>query len=245
MDTHSHSEKKNNAPVTEQTSQEDFLPDELSVFSDFRGIQRAIKEPNLQLLTPNIILQLQRTIGNQAVQRLLAERMMVQRIPDENLVPFERPDTTPVQTRQLEFVSIKLRGRGIEHWWVEIDGAESYGWWPTSAPATDWEAAWSHGIVGVPGILNATNRPQLGGTATRDPHHGHSAPETFHPYTVNRSNSLSDDEIRQRIRSFARGFSGDYSIVLGPNCHSFISSMMGSIGLSMGRPISTSPIIPH
>jgi hypothetical protein len=87
-------------------------------------------------------------------------------------------------------------------------------------------------------------RTDLDGTATTDPHHGESAPESFHPYTINRSNNLGDDQIRQRIRDYANSFTGDYRILVGPNCHTFIQGMMRSVGLSMRRPTNPLPIIP-
>jgi hypothetical protein len=208
-------------------------------------MQHALKQPNAATLTPQAVIQLQHTIGNQAVQRLLSKHT-VQRISDIDIPTAPRTPAAPdsVQTRQLEFITIKLLGRGIEHWWIEIDGTESYGWWPTRAPSSSDDAAWNHGIVGVPGVLNAVGRSDLDGTATTDPHHGESAPESFHPYTVNRSNGLSDDAIRQRIRNFANSFTGDYRVLIGPNCHTFIADMMESVGLTMGRPTSTEPNIP-
>jgi hypothetical protein len=182
-------------------------------------------------------------VGNQVVQRMIAPQQLQRRVPDFAELP-EAPTDRLHRHHQLDFITIKLMGRGVEHWWIEIDEAESYGWWPVREPTSDSDAAWNYGVVGVPGELNAVSRPSMGGTATLDPHHGDSAPESFHPYTSDRSDSLMDDEIRGQIRSFAHRFSGDYRIIGGPNCHTFISDLMQSVGLSMGRSGSSEPIVP-
>lgn len=196
-------------------------------------------------LTPKDVLWLQRTVGNQAVGRLLNERAPVSNLQRRWANPDELPSmpTDAVHSHRLNFLTIKLLGYGIDHWWIEIDGSESYGWWPIRDATDAGDAAWSHGIMGVPGELNAVSRPTLGGTATLDPHHGDSAPHTFHPYTTASSDSLTEDEIRQQIRAYARGFSGDYRIIGGPNCHTFISGLMSTVGLSRHR-TSGAPILP-
>lgn len=55
--------------------------------------------------------------------------------------------------RVLEFVtakrSVALAWRSYGHWWIEIDGTESYGWWPTRLPLGA-----VHMLRGVPGVLN-------------------------------------------------------------------------------------------
>lgn len=69
--------------------------------------------------------------------------------------------------RVLEYVTVKrnlpLTWRSYGHWWVELDGTESYGWWPAKAA----------GIVrlvrGSDGVLNG------GASRTVDPNHGSSA----------------------------------------------------------------------
>jgi len=53
------------------------------------------------------------------------------------------------------------------HWWTELIGGESYGWWP------DRQVGLLETVGGVPGDLNGQNA--FGGTSTRDPYHGQTA----------------------------------------------------------------------
>lgn len=167
---------------------------------------------------------------------------MIQRIDDFDSFPelndrADEPEPLP-SNRHLNFLTIKVRHE-VGHWWIEIDGAESYGWWPTEGVRDRPEGfigdlqegadAFRIAVVGVEGELNT---PREGGTDTRDPHHGHTADEIIHPWTVNSSTDLTDDEIREAIRRFARDYSGDYNWHIGPNCHTFIQEMMRSVGLS-------------
>src|SRR5262249_24971962 len=134
--------------------------------------------------------------------------------------------------RQLNFITIKMIGSGIDHWWIEIDGSESYGWWPVHQPTTTDEAALNTGLLGVPGELNGVTEHSRA-SATRDPHHGEAATESFHPYLIEPSGRhRTDDQIREEIRRFARSFRGDYRVIGGHNCHTFIQNLMRSVGLS-------------
>ncbi len=114
------------------------------------------------------------------------------------------------------------------HWWLEFDG-ESYGWWPKDPVGL------AGTLGGVPGELNGQS--SFGGTATRDPHHGDSADETFHPKRRSgflslgklKNGSAADedcncvtvDEIKDCLREFAKQYSGNWSYPWGQNCHSF------------------------
>ena len=169
MDTHDQSAKND----ANQPTPEEWVANGEVGFNSFASMQHALNQPNRATLTPDTILQLQSTIGNQAVQRLIH-----QHTNQKDLNTIERQTTAtsrPTSTRMLSFITIKLKGRGIEHWWIEIDGLESYGWWPVRQPTSTGDAAWNHGVVGVPGELNAVSQPALGGTPITDPHHGHSA----------------------------------------------------------------------
>lgn len=239
MDTHDQSAKND----ANQPTPEEWVANGEVGFNSFASMQHALKQPDRATLTPDTVIQLQRTIGNQAVQRLISKQSIQRFIPTYEDLPAMPTDAA--SSRTFDFITIKLRGRGVEHWWIEIDDNESYGWWPVREATDAGDAAWNHGIVGVPGELNAVSRPSLGGSATRDPHHGHSAPETFHPYAIARSAGYSEDDVRERIRRFARSFRGDYSIVAGPNCHTFIQGLMRSVGLSMGRTTGTDPVVPE
>ncbi|MEO7517378.1 MAG: hypothetical protein ABIY58_01330 [Acidimicrobiales bacterium] len=61
------------------------------------------------------------------------------------------------------------------HWWVEIDGVESYGWWPATRPVSIPKA-----LRGVAGALNGVGGAG-GPSPTVDPRHGDPADHAFHP----------------------------------------------------------------
>jgi len=133
--------------------------------------------------------------------------------------------------RVVEFVTMKrnvpLTGRSYGHWWVELDGEESYGWWPSRSPLGDTGV-----IRGTPGTLNG-----LGvcsdGTPTRDPNHGLLADYEFHPVLIRRQ---SDENVRARIRHFAADFAGEWRWSTRPtmNCRLFQLALMDAAGLVDG-----------
>ena len=102
--------------------------------------------------------------------------------------------------RVVEFVTIKrnepLAGRSYGHWWVEIDGKESYGWWPAH-PLRLRDVLW-----GTAGTLNGQGTA-LGGTPCRDPHHGQHADYEFHPVLL--IHAATDEDIRDGIRRLQAG----------------------------------------
>ena len=110
------------------------------------------------------------------------------------------------------------------HWWVEIDGVESYGWWPGVRPVGVAKA-----MRGVAGVLNGLGGPN-GGSLTIDPRHGELADHAFHPVT---DHDRSDDQIVAAIRRFARAFDGGWRWSVGPtvNCRSFQADLLTSAGL--------------
>ena len=121
------------------------------------------------------------------------------------------------------------------HWWLEFDG-ESYGWWPKDGVGL------AETLSGTPGELNG--QTNFGGSATKDPHDGDSADETFHPNRRSGFLSLGKleygsgkgkdcgcvtvDEIKDSLREFAKQYSGTWSYPLGQNCHSYQKAALKS-----------------
>ena len=107
------------------------------------------------------------------------------------------------------------------HWWVEIDGTESYGWWP-AVPRLGIVAA----IRGVPGVLNGEARAR----SKVDPRHGEIADHAFHPVTAD---GRDDNEVIAAIQRFAATYDGGWrwSIKQSANCRSFQTSLLNAAGL--------------
>lgn len=133
--------------------------------------------------------------------------------------------------RVVEFVTVKrnvpLTGRSYGHWWLELDGEESFGWWPARAP------------LGVTGVVRGTTGVLNGlgvvddGTPTRDPNHGLLADYEFHPVLIRQR---ADDEVRAALRWFATGFAGEWRWSIRPtmNCRLFQLALMDAAGLVDG-----------
>lgn len=108
------------------------------------------------------------------------------------------------------------------HWWVELDGVESYGWWPARRPVTLVSF-----LFGGRGTLNGARRrpPRV------DPHHGDPGHHRFHPVLVV---PKSDWQVRRNLRRFARSFRGDWGWSLrrsSANCRSFQFALFDAAGL--------------
>lgn len=103
------------------------------------------------------------------------------------------------------------------HWWIEIDGVESYGWWPEGPVSLGGT------LTGVPGSLNAQTNEAWGGTPTRDPHHGDRGPgvNEFKVFS-----NIPKPQALSIIRGFAGNYSGQWSWPLGQNCHSFQNELL-------------------
>lgn len=133
--------------------------------------------------------------------------------------------------RVVERICVKrnepLTWRSYGHWWVEI-GDESYGWWPSRLPARLRDV-----FGGCDGVLNAVHVPELGGTDTRDPHHGLPGDHEFHPVLVV---PKTDSELIEGIRTFAQRFSGGWRWSTRPtmNCRMFQLAMFDAVGLVDG-----------
>lgn len=114
------------------------------------------------------------------------------------------------------------------HWWIELDGQESYGWWPTPCPM-----GWRGAMLGSRGCLNGMGAGTEG-TATRDAYHGDEPDHSFHPTLVL---AKSDDQLRADIRAFAHSYVGGFRWqwwwLKGPaqNCRTFQQEMFETVGL--------------
>ncbi|WP_451989959.1 hypothetical protein, partial [Azospirillum argentinense] len=93
------------------------------------------------------------------------------------------------------------------HWWFEIDNNESYGWWPVKKPVGAGDT-----FGGTPGELNG--QTNFGGTASRDPHHGDPAEDTFTP-VIPLSDMRTDAQVKDCLRSFARSYHGEWRWTFG------------------------------
>ena len=114
------------------------------------------------------------------------------------------------------------------HWWIELDGQESYGWWPTPCPM-----GWRGALLGSRGCLNGMDTTD-GGSATRDAYHGDEPDHWFHPTLVV---AKSDDQVRAEIRAFAHSYVGGFRWQWwwlrepAQNCRTFQQEMFEAAGL--------------
>jgi len=114
------------------------------------------------------------------------------------------------------------------HWWIELDGGESYGWWPAPCPM-----GWKGAMLGSRGCLNGIGTGN-GGTPTRDAYHGEEPDHWFHPTLVVEK---TDEEIRADIRAFAHRFVGGFRWQWwwlrdrAENCRTFQDDLFAYVGL--------------
>jgi hypothetical protein len=188
---------------------------------------------------PGNLLALQMLAGNAAVTRLVnsPQKTMIQREVDEldgGLPPGGAPTAAPAAAapaaeRELPYITMKRKHIHLfgddkyGHWWTEMDGSESYGWWPKG------QVGLIDTLFGTEGELNGVTN--YGGSPTRDPHHGDGAEDVFHP--VLKDGSKTDSTVRSEVRTFASSYSGSWRWTFGwgQNCHTFQESLMASIGL--------------
>ncbi|MDQ6837995.1 MAG: hypothetical protein M3137_06580 [Actinomycetota bacterium] len=137
-----------------------------------------------------------------------------------------------VTPRALAFLTVKrnvaLISRTYGHWWIELDGEESYGWWPAQVSLRFRDA-----LRGVPGVLNGVG-VIAEGTTCRDPRHGEPADHEFHPMLVVAD---SDDDVRAGVRAFASQFAGEWRwSTRRPtmNCRVFQLALFDAVGLVDG-----------
>lgn len=127
-------------------------------------------------------------------------------------------------------------GDGYGHWWVVIDGAESYGWWP-SRPLSGIKET----IQGVPGVLNANTpawaRAKIGLNTVQDPHHNYvDELEEFNPIV---DDDRTTDQVITAIRSFATSYAIEewaYPATASneSNCHTFQDELIAHCKLEKG-----------
>jgi hypothetical protein len=136
----------------------------------------------------------------------------------------------PPVPRVLPYVRVKRInprvGDTFGHWWIEIDGTESYGWWPERCPIRVRDF-----FFGSAGTVNGLHGSCAGGTTMTDPHHREPAQHSFHPTLVVRK---SDRRVRRDIRSFAQKFTGEWRYSTKPtsnDCRSFQLRLLHAVGL--------------
>jgi hypothetical protein len=135
----------------------------------------------------------------------------------------------PAPPRLLPFLVVKRTNPRFEtfgHWWIEVDGVESYGWWPQRCPLRMRDF-----LLGGRGALNGLAGSCTGGSSSRDPHHLDTADHEFHPLLTTRK---SDRRVRAEIRAFAAAFEGGWRWSTKPatdDCRTFQVRMMHTIGL--------------
>ncbi|MGH9216255.1 MAG: hypothetical protein ACRDZS_08365 [Acidimicrobiales bacterium] len=148
------------------------------------------------------------------------------------IVACARSFRRPPAPRRLGWIEVKRSNSRLfdayGHWWVELDGVESYGWWPAAGVGLRMF------LLGGAGRMNGVGGRWAGGSATRDPHHGDRADHTFHPILTVRT---SDWQVRRDIRAFVEGFDGGWRWSLrrpSANCRSFQLALFHAVGLAEG-----------
>jgi len=135
----------------------------------------------------------------------------------------------PDPPRSLPFLTVKRtnpRFGTFGHWWIELDGVESYGWWPQRCPLRLRDF-----VRGGRGALNGITGSCAGGSSSRDPHHLETGEHEFHPVLTTRK---SDRRVRAEIRAFASAFESGWRWSTKPetnDCRTFQVRMMNAIGL--------------
>ena len=114
------------------------------------------------------------------------------------------------------------------HWWIELNGKESYGWWPDPCPM-----GWRGALLGTGGALNGIGTT-AGATTARDAYHGDEPDHWFHPtLLVDRS----DEQVCADIRAFAHSYHGGFRWQWwwlrqpGENCRTFQDELFEAVGL--------------
>jgi len=114
------------------------------------------------------------------------------------------------------------------HWWIELNGDESYGWWPNPCPM-----GWRGALLGTGGVLNGIGTTD-GATSTRDAYHGDEPDHWFHPTLLV---DKSDDHVCADIRAFAHSYRGGFRWQWwwlrqpGENCRTFQDELFQAVGL--------------
>ena len=139
-------------------------------------------------------------------------------------------NSAPVEPRVIDWIEVKrnvpLLGRSYGHWWIELHGNESYGWWPNSSPLRLRDV-----FRGTQGVLNAGNTHPDG--IALDPNHGLVGDYQFHPVLLRPSD---DEQLVADIRKFSAEFEGawQWSTRITMNCRLFQLELFDAVGLVDG-----------
>ena len=144
----------------------------------------------------------------------------------------------PPAPRTLQFVTVKRInpqvGDTMGHWWIEMDGVESYGWWPARRPV-----GLRVFLFGTRGTLNGGRVFPDGRRSARDPHHLDAATHEFHPRLLVRK---SDRQVRAEIRTFAESFDSKWRWSARPttrDCRRFQLALFDAVGLDDSEHLHT------
>lgn len=172
--------------------------------------------------------------------------------------------SVPRVASEIKFQRIFPLGSGDSygHWWVELPGGESYGWWPKKplstprrpepeapnddAPWYEWVQyradmalhsattnMYAQTLSGVEGELNG--QTSFGGTTTRDPHHGDPPDVSYSPII---EDCTSDEVLVSIIRNAVSHFddsndSWSWRFEFGIHCHTLNIDLMDAIGVNI------------
>jgi hypothetical protein len=144
----------------------------------------------------------------------------------------------PPAPRTLRFITVKRInprvGDTFGHWWIELDGVESYGWWPARRPV-----GLRVFLFGTKGTLNGGRVFADGRPSARDPHHLDKAQHELHPKLLVRK---SDRRVRADIRAFAETFESKWRWSARPttrDCRRFQLALFEAVGLDDGEHLNT------
>jgi hypothetical protein len=144
----------------------------------------------------------------------------------------------PPAPRTLSFVTVKRInprvGDTMGHWWIELDGVESYGWWPKRRPV-----GLRVFLFGTQGTLNGGHVFSDGRPSARDPHHLDPAQHDFHPRLVVQK---SDRQVRAEIRAFAQTYQSRWRWSARPttrDCRRFQLALFQAVGLDDSEYLDT------
>lgn len=174
-----------------------------------------------------------RRLNTRRSQRALLTPIPPLEIPDAD--DRMRVPTTYGAPRTLLYVTVKRDNTSWRslygHWWLEVDGRESYGWWPAAVPLRAVDL-----LRGTSGILNGIGVLGLKGTWYRDPNHGLEAMHAFHPTLTC---TKTDAQVRREIRSFAHGYRARWrwhwaTQRSAGTCRAFQDELLASVGLVEG-----------
>ena len=174
-----------------------------------------------------------RTVNDRSVERALARPRPP--VPACSATAAGEVEIVYGAPRTLLFVTVKRDNSSWRslygHWWVEVDGDRSYGWWPACVPLRARDL-----LRGTDGVLNGVGLVGLRGSWDRDPNHGQEAMHAFHPLLAQ---PLSDDEVRARLAGFAHAYQARWRWHWSQRrssgtCRAFQEDLLSAAGLHEG-----------